>query len=117
MLRNTVTVRGTRNRNKRPPSIQSVSYHSIAGRLASEMMGFLRSSEPRESCPPFRLVIIGYHGVVVFECEVGKDGEVRNRGSAQRLRHSHFPATALLTDRSLLTRTFLIERAPHANSN
>jgi hypothetical protein len=42
---------------------------------------------------------------------------VRNQGPAERLRRSHFPATALLTDGSLLTRTFLIERAPLANAS
>jgi hypothetical protein len=81
------------------------------------MVGFLSSTESHESSPPFRLVIIGNHGGVVFECEVGEDWEVRNLGSAERLRRSHFPATALLTDGALLTRTFLIERAPMASTN
>jgi hypothetical protein len=105
----------TATKNKRPQARQSVSYQNIAGGLASEMVGFLRSTEPREFCPPFKLVIIGNCGTVVFECEVGEDGKVRPWGSLNRVRRSHFPATALLTDRSLLTRTFLIERPAHRN--
>jgi hypothetical protein len=42
---------------------------------------------------------------------------VQNLGPTGRLRRSHFPATALLTDGALLTRTFLIERAPLASSS
>jgi hypothetical protein len=102
-------------KNRWPRTSQSLSYQNIAGSLASEMVGFLRSTGTCESTPPFRLVIIGNHGSVVFECEVGQDWEVRNLGDAGRLRRSHFPATALLTDGSLLTRTFLIERAPLTN--
>ena len=65
---------------------------------------------PKESV---ELVIIGNEGAVVFKCEVGEDWKVHSCGSMSRVRRSHFPATALLTDRALLTRTFLIERAPH----
>jgi hypothetical protein len=60
------------------------SYQNIAGGLASEMAGFLRSAESRESSPPFRLVIIGKQGGVVFECEVGQDWKVENLGPAGR---------------------------------
>jgi len=114
-MRNTSKALSPGIKNKWPRTAQSLSYQSIAGGLASEMVGFLHSTETRESSPPFRLVIIGNHGGVVFECEVGEDWEVRNLGPAERLRRSHFPATALLTDGSLLTRTFLIERAQLAN--
>jgi len=41
---------------------------------------------------------------------VSKDGKVRPFGLTHRVRDSHFPATALLTDSSFVTRTFLIER-------
>ena len=117
-MRNTSKALGMGIKNKWPRPAQSLSYQSIAGGLASEMVGFLSSTESHESSPPFRLVIIGNHGGVVFECEVGEDWEVRNLGGpAGRLRRSHFPATALLTDGALLTRTFLIERAPLASSN
>jgi hypothetical protein len=114
-MRNTSNALGAGTKFQWPRISQSLSYQNIAGGLASEMVGFLRSTGTRESTPPFRLVIIGNHGGVVFECEVGVDWEVRNLGAAGRLRRSHFPATALLTDGSLLTRTFLIERAPLAN--
>jgi len=106
---------GIKNRWSRAP--QALSYQNIAGGLASEMVGLLRSPETRESSPPFQLIIIGNQGGVVFECEVGQDWEVQNLGPAEQVRRSHFPATALLTDGSLRTRTFLIERAPLADSS
>ena len=96
-------------------AIQAMSYQNIAGGLADEMMGFIRSSEPRKCSPPFKMVILDRRGTVVFECKVNKDGRVRPFGLVRRVRYSHFPATALLTDRSLVTRTFLIERATSSN--
>jgi len=93
-------------------AMQSMSYLQMAGGLASEMAGFLRAEEPRSSRPPFKLLIVGNAGDVVFECEVGADWKVRQWGLARKVRRSHFPATALLTDGTLLTRTFLIEREP-----
>ena len=116
-MRNTSNLPGAELKNQRPRAAHSLSYQHIAGGLASEMVDFLRSTETRQSSPPFRLVIVGNHGGVVFECEVGENWEVRNLGPAARLQRAHFPATALLTDGSLLTRTFLIERAPLANSS
>ena len=116
-MRNTSKLPGAETKNLRPRAANSLSYQNIAGGLASEMVDFLRCKETGKSCPPFRLVIVGNHGGVVFECEVGEDGEVRNQGPVERLRRSHFPATALLTDGSLLTRTFLIERAPLADAS
>ncbi|HEV1994372.1 MAG TPA: hypothetical protein VGR03_08580 [Candidatus Acidoferrum sp.] len=107
----------TGNKNKWLPAMQAMSYQNIAGGLADEMMSFIRPSEPRKCSPPFKLMIIDRSGTVVFECKVGKDGNVRPFGLARRVRDSHFPATALLTDRSLLTRTFLIERATPSDSN
>ena len=90
-------------------TLQALSYKNIAGGLADEMMGFMRPSEPRKCSPPFKMVIIDNRGAVVFECNVSKDGKVRPLGLVRRVRNSHFPATALLTDSSLVTRTFLIE--------
>jgi hypothetical protein len=100
------------NKSKWSSKMQSMSYLNIASRLTSEMVGFLRLSGLRESSAPFQLVLIGNHGDVVFECEVGEDWKVLRWGTLSRLRRSHFPATALLTDVSLVTRTFLIERDP-----
>ena len=108
---------GAELKNQRPRAAHSLSYQNIAGGLASEMVDFLRSTENRQSSPPFRLVILGNHGGVVFECDVGENWEVRSLGPTAWLQRSHFPATALLTDGSLLTRTFLIERAQMANSS
>jgi hypothetical protein len=100
------------NKTKWSRTMRSISYVNLAGRLASEMVKALRSSEPRGAAAPFRLVLIGSHGDVVFECEVSEDWKVQRWGTLSRVRRSHFPATALLTDRSLVTRTFLIERDP-----
>lgn len=96
-------------------TLQALSYKNIAGGLADEMMGFIRPSEPGKCSPPFKMVIIDNRGTVVFECNVSKDGKVRPLGLVRRVRNSHFPATALLTDSSLVTRTFLIERETSGN--
>jgi hypothetical protein len=98
-------------KNKSLRALQAVSYQNIAGGLADEMMGFIRPSEPRKCSPPFKMVIIDRLGTVVFECRVSKDGRVRPVGSARLVQDSHFPATALLTDSSFVTRTFRIEHA------
>ncbi len=97
--------------------IQAMSYQNLASELAGEMMGFMRSSEPRKCSPPFNMVIIDNRGTVVFECNVSKDGKVRPFGLVRRVQHSHFPATALLTDRSQVTRTFLIEYSAPSNAS
>jgi hypothetical protein len=104
------------HKDKWPRAVHSMSYLNIAGGLASEMEGVLRAAGPRVSQPPFSMVIIGNAGDVVFECEVGADWKVRRWGMAHQVRRSHFPATALLTDGALVTRTFLIEREPHRES-
>jgi len=106
---------GLNGKNRWLNGMQAISYKSIAGGLADEMMGFIRPSEPQECSPPFKMVIIDKRGTVVFECNVSKDGKVRPLGLVRRVRNAHFPATALLTDRSLVTRTFLIERAAPTN--
>jgi hypothetical protein len=103
-------------KNNWPRAAQPMSYLQMAGGLASEMAGVLRNGGSRVSQPPFKMVIIGNAGDVVFECEVGEDWKVRQWGLAHKLRRSHFPATALLTDRALITRTFLIEHEPHRAS-
>jgi hypothetical protein len=104
-------------KNKWLQARQAMSYQHIAGGLADEMMGFIRPSEPRKCSPPFKMVIIDKRGTVVFECQVSKGGRVQSFGLVRRVRKSHFPATALLTDSSFVTRTFLIERATLSNSN
>jgi hypothetical protein len=103
-------------KNKWPRAAQPISYVQMAGGLASEMAGVLCTSGTRVSQPPFKMVIIGNAGDVVFECEVGEDWKVRQWGLAHKVRRSHFPATALLTDGALVTRTFLIEHEPHRAS-
>ena len=100
-----------------PRAIQAMSYQNIAGGLADEMIGFMRPSEPHKCSPPFQMVILSKQGTVVFQCRVSKGGKVRPFGLVRRVRSSHFPATALLTDRTLVTRTFLIEHAMSSNGN
>jgi hypothetical protein len=104
------------NQDQWTRAIRSMSYLNIAGGLASEMAGVLRTAGPHLSQPPFKMVIIGHAGDVVFECEVGEDWKVRQWGLAHKVRRSHFPATALLTDGALVTRTFLIEHEPYRAS-
>jgi hypothetical protein len=111
-MRNTSKALGAGIKRNAARAMHSMSYLNIAGGLASEMAGFLEARASWPSCPPFTLVIIGNAGGVVFECQLGEDWKVRQRGLARKVRRSHFPATALLTDSSLVTRTFLIEREP-----
>jgi hypothetical protein len=88
-----------------------MNYEKLAGGLAFQMAACVRSRDAQEFCAPFELVIIDPQGAVVFEGEVGGDWKVRHGGPARAVRRSHFPATALLTDRTLVTRTFQIDRA------
>ncbi len=100
----------TRLRSRDPKARTIANYQSVAGGLVSEMVGSLPDAEPRESRSHYRLVIVAKRGAVVFECEVGRDGKVRDRGPLRKMMRSHFPAVALLTEGSFFTRTFLIER-------
>src|SRR5713226_4369409 len=109
-MKNTGSGLGTESKSKWHQAVEAMSYRNIAGGLAGEMMSFIRPSEPRKCSPPFKMIIIDKSGAVVFECKVSKDGKVRPFGLARPVRDSHFPATALLTDSSFVTRTFLIER-------
>src|SRR5260370_10406098 len=97
--------------------IQAMSYQNLASELADEMIGFMRPSESCKCSPPFNMVIIDNRGTVVSECNVSKDGKIRSFGLARRVRHSHFHETALLTSRSQVTRTFLIEYAASSNDS
>lgn len=101
----------THSRSDRPLSIRPMSYARLAGGLAFEMAKSVRLSDAREFCAPFELVIVDPQGAVLLRCEISEDGEVLHDGPAQTVRRSHFPATALLTDRTLLTRTFQIDHA------
>ena len=96
-------------KNKSLRAIAAVSYQDIACGLAHEMMDLIRPCEHRKFSPPFKMLIIDSGGSVVFECRVSKDGKVRPVGLVPMVQDSHFPATALLTDSSFVTRTFRIE--------
>lgn len=110
-MRHTRGAAAVRGRGQRPVAAKRMSYEQLAAGLAFEMAECVLSCEAREFCAPFELVIVDSLGAVVFECEVGEDGRVWHDGRTRVVRRSHFPATALLTDRSLVTRTFQIERA------
>jgi len=92
---------------------KALSYENLASAMAAKMTGLLRSSKARRLFPPFQVVIMSQNGSVVFECEVNRDGKVRHRERAHRVRRSHFPATVFFTDRSQITRTFQLVRAPN----
>jgi hypothetical protein len=87
-----------------------VSYQAIIGGLISEMARLVRTTETRKFSPPFQLVIIDNRGGVVFTGKVGRNGKLLRSGPLCRVRRSHFPANALITDGSLATRTFRIDR-------
>jgi hypothetical protein len=91
--------------------MKRMSYEKLAGGLAFEMAACVCAKDAQEFCAPFQLVIVDPRGAVLFQCEVGDDWKVQLKGPTRLVRRSHFPATALLTDRSLVTRAFQIERA------
>jgi hypothetical protein len=99
----------------RQEALAPVSYQAIVGGLISEMARLVRNTETRKFSPPFKLVIIDNRGGVVFTGEVGRNGKLRRSGPLCRVRRSHFPANALITDGSLATRTFRIDRPTHTS--
>lgn len=109
-MRHNKKAASARGRGERPVRAKRMSYQKVAGGLAFEMADCVRCGDARGFCAPFELVIVDAQGEVVFKCEVNEDGRVRHDGPARVVRRSHFPATALLTDRSLVTRTFQIDR-------
>jgi hypothetical protein len=88
---------------------EPITYQEIADGLVSEMADLLRT-ECRKFFPPLELVIIDSRGCIAFAAQVDQDGKIRGSGPIRKLRRSHFPANALITDRSLATRTFRIDR-------
>lgn len=115
-MKNNSSALGSTIKNKWQQTDGAMSYRNIASGLADEMLGFIGPNESRKCSPPFKMVIIDKRGTVVFEGKVSKGGKVRPFGSERKVEHSHFPATALLTDSSFVTRTFLIENAAPANN-
>ncbi len=116
-MKSTSSGLGTGIKNKWQEAAGAMSYRNIAGGLADEMMAFIKPGGSRKCSPPFKMTIIDRRGTVVFECRVSKGGRVRPFGSVRKVEHSHFPATALLTDSSFVTRTFLIESAASSNGS
>lgn len=113
-MRNISTVAGAGIKFERTRSQRAVSYQEIAGSLASTMSEFIKPSERGKFCPPYKLVILSDGGLVVFECEVGEDWKIVRGRIEGKVQRSHFPATALLTAQSLVTRTFRIERVAYS---
>jgi hypothetical protein len=89
---------------------QCPSYLSIVGGLLAEMARMVRSTETRAFDPPFKIVILSHQGVVVFSGEVGRNGRLRSSSPTLKIRRSHFPANAIITDGSNAVRTFRIAR-------
>jgi hypothetical protein len=116
-MRNANVAAGVAVQNQRPRPIPSTSYEHIASSLASEMAGCIHAKEPQQFCPPYNLVILSNDGAVVFNRELDKNWNTRDGGPERKVRRSHFPATALLTDSANLTRTFLIERVPRRSAS
>jgi hypothetical protein len=94
-----------------PRTSQSTGHAAVIDELISEMVRLMGPAEARTFSPPFELVIIGNRGCVAFAGKVDRDGEMRPSGPLRKLRRSDFPANALITDRSLATRTFRIDCA------
>ena len=99
------------SRRARPQTSRQASYEPVIDGLISEMARLIDTTELRTFSPPFELVIIGNQGCVAFAGQVDRDGEIRASSPLRRLRRSDFPANALITDRSLATRTFRIDCA------
>lgn len=100
-----------RVRKVSPRKTQPAGYASVVDGLISEMARLIGPAERNTFSPPFELVIIGNQGCVAFAGKVDRDGELRPSGPFPRLKRSDFPANALITDRSLATRTFRIDCA------
>jgi hypothetical protein len=88
---------------------QILSGKALISSLVSEMSRLIRTTETRKWSPPFRLVIVDNRGCVAFSCGVQSDGTVRPSGHFRKLRRSHFPANAFLTDGSLCMHSFRID--------
>jgi hypothetical protein len=105
-VRSRVDVPGRRRETSEP-----VTYQEIADGLVSEMTDLLLSKDSGRFSAPLELVIVDSRGCVAFSGQADRDGKMRAAGPVRRLRRSHFPANAWITDRSLATRTFRIDRA------
>ena len=101
----------TSSQRARPQTIRRTSYEPVIDGLVSEMARLIDTTELRTFSPPFELVIIDNQGCVAFAGQVDRDGEIRSSSPLRKLRRSDFPANALITDRSLATRTFRIDCA------
>jgi hypothetical protein len=82
---------------RKQKTAQILSDEALIGGLFSEMTRLLSTTETRKLSAPFKVVILD-----------SRDGTVLPLGHFPKLRRSCFPANALLTDRSLCTRSFRI---------
>jgi hypothetical protein len=98
-----------------PIRVQTIALkknQSVITSLVFTMKDLIHCREADKPLPPFKLVIIDNRGCVVFRGEVSGNGTLRRLSPFPKLRPSHFPANAFLTDRSLRVRTFQIEFDP-----
>ena len=93
---------------RKQKTVQILSDEALIGGLVSEMTRLLSTTETRKLSPHFKVVILDNCGCMAFMGEVSRDGTVLPLGHFPKLRRSCFPANALLTDRSLGTRSFRI---------
>jgi hypothetical protein len=80
------------------------------------MTRLLSTKETRKLSPPLKVVILDNCGCMVFVGEVSRNGTVLPLGHFPKLRLSCFPASALLTARSLCTRSFRIDLGATKNT-
>jgi hypothetical protein len=92
----------------------SLTYISLVSGLLSEMALMIRATETRIFEPPFNLLILSHQGVVVFSGRVSRNGRLRRSSPSLKIRRSHFPANAVITDGANTVRTFRIDRPPLA---
>jgi len=98
---------------RRQKTGQILSGKALVSSLVSEMARLIRTTEARKWSPPFKLVIVDNRGCVALSCGVQWDGKVRPSNDFRKLRRSHFPANAFLTDGALCIRSFVSDRPPH----
>ena len=101
-----IAVRSTRHR-----ALEPISYQAIIAGLVSEMAYLIRTTETRPFSAPFNLVMLDNRGCIAFAGQVDQEGKMRPSGPFRKVRRSHFPVSAFITDRSLVTRTFRIDHA------
>lgn len=101
---------------RKQKTLKIASDEALMGGLVSEMTRLLSTKETRKLSPPFKVIILDNCGCMAFMGEVSRNGRVLPLGHFPKLQCSCFPANALLTDRSLCTRSFRIDLGATKNT-